>query len=337
MLRTVLIVVLMASLVVAATPPAQSQSDPKNQTKAAAAQKNAAPASKSEAPAKSDADQAADAMGIAANVEAFAKAANAHDAKAIAATFTPTGEFVDGDGNVFHGRAAIEAEFDALFKANPKGRITITAVELRAIAPGVVVEEGTVTIGPAEADPTQAASATTVGYTIVHSKQSDSKWLMASVRSHGDEDMTAHEQLQQLGWLIGDWIDESDDSVVRTSTRWSDDKNFILSDFHVHVAGRRAMSGSTRIGWDASIGKFRSWVFDTEGGHASGLWTRVGDQWVVKVTAVGPDGEIGTMTNIYVPTGRDSIAFTSVDRIFGDETAPDVTVKIVRKPPEPKK
>jgi uncharacterized protein (TIGR02246 family) len=274
----------------------------------------------------------ADAKAIGKASESLAAALNGKDAKGAAAVFTPSGEFIDGDGNVFHGRAKIEAEFAALFEANPNGHVEIKPAELRSIAPGVVVEEGAATIGPKD-----KSSAATVRYTAVHVKGPDGKWLIASLRSHGDEDITPHEHLQQLEWLIGDWIDESDESIVRTSTRWSDDKNFILSEFHIHIAGRRAMSGSTRIGWDASIGKFRSWVFDTEGGHATGLWTQVGDQWVVKVTAVGPGGEIGTMTNIYVPTGRDSIAITSVDRIFGDVAAPDVTVMIVRKPPEPKR
>ena len=294
--------------------------------------KAAAKAAQKPEAAKDEPKQEADEAAIRSNVAGLVKALNARDAKAGAATFTPTGEFVDGDGDLFHGRAAIEAEFDALFKANPKGLMEIHTQESRGIAAGVVIEEGTATIGPED-----KSSVATVSYTIVHVKQADGKWLIASLRSNGDEDVTPHEQLRQLQWLIGDWIDESDDSVVRTSTRWSDDKNFILSDFHVHIAGRRAMSGTVRIGWDASISKFRSWVFDTEGGHANGLWTRVGDRWVVRVTGVRPDGEIGTATNIYIPTGKDSITLTSVDHIVGDEAAPDATVKMVRKPPEPKK
>jgi hypothetical protein len=88
---------------------------------------------KAEAPAKAAREREAYEAAIRANVESLAKAANAQDAKAVAATFTATGEFVDGDGNVFHvhGRAAIEAEFKALFKANPMGHLEITAAELR--------------------------------------------------------------------------------------------------------------------------------------------------------------------------------------------------------------
>jgi len=259
------------------------------------------------------------------------------DGKAIAAAFTPTGEFIDGDGNVFHGRAAIEAEFAALFKVNPKGNVAITPTELRAIAPGIVVEEGAVTIGPGDPAASAAVPATTVGYTIVHVKQTDGNWLMASVRSKGDEATTTHGQLRQLEWIIGDWVEERGDSVVRTSARWSDDKNFILTDFQVQIAGRRALNGTTRIGWDASIARFRSWVFDTTGGHASGLWTRLDDRWVVKLTGVGADGDIGTATNIFIPGDDGSVTLMSVDRIVGDEAAPDTTVRMVRRPPEPKK
>jgi hypothetical protein len=57
--------------------------------------------------------------------------------------------------------------------------------------------------------------------------------------------VTPHEQLKQLEWLIGDWIDEGDDAVVQTSTRWSDDKQFILSDFVIRTPQRG--SGALRI------------------------------------------------------------------------------------------
>lgn len=271
-----------------------------------------------------------DETAIRANVEAFSRAANLRDAKTVAVTFTPTAEFVDGDGNVFHGRAAIEAEFEALFKVHPNGRLAIAPTELRAIAPGVMLEEGTATVGPAD-------QSSEVGYTIVHVKQANGKWLMASLRSDGDEDVAPHEQLRQLEWLIGDWVDESDDAVVRTSTRWSDDKNFILSDFVVQLPQRGTIRGTQRIGWDASIGKIRSWVFDAEGGHGEGVWTRVDDRWIVKATGVRPDGDVGTATNIYMPAGPDSFILSSVDRLVGDEAAPDITVKVVRRPPDPNK
>ena len=59
------------------------------------------------------------------------------------------------------------------------------------------------------------------------------------------------------------------------------------SDIHsIKIAGREEISGSQRIGWDALLGKFRSWIFDSEGGHSEGYWHRDGDNWVLKATGV---------------------------------------------------
>ena len=49
---------------------------------------------------------------------------------------------------------------------------------------------------------------------------------------------TPHELLQPLAWLVGDWVSEGGDSVVRISYRWSDDGNFLLGDYKVD--GQRA-------------------------------------------------------------------------------------------------
>src|SRR5258707_10043087 len=51
---------------------------------------------------------------------ALAKALNARDPKAISEQFTPQGEFIDADDNVFDSHEAIAGEFKALFEVNPK-------------------------------------------------------------------------------------------------------------------------------------------------------------------------------------------------------------------------
>ena len=77
----------------------------------------------------------------------------------------------------------------------------------------------------------------------------------------------------QLEWLVGDWVDEGDHGVVHTTCRWSDDKSFLLREFTIKVPGQPISSGAQRIGWDAGREQFRSWVFDSDGGHSEGLWT----------------------------------------------------------------
>jgi uncharacterized protein (TIGR02246 family) len=262
---------------------------------------------------------------------ALAKAYNARDSKAIAELFTPNGEFIDAEDNVFQGRDAISREFAALFEINPKNEIAVTAEDIREISSGVLAVDGVASF-PAK----EGTEPVTVDFSALVVKQADGQWLLASIRSEGEESLrTPHAQLKDLEWLIGEWIDESEESTMHTTTRWSDDGNFIITSFAIHVAGRKVMTGTQWIGWDGSLDKFRSWVFDSEGGHSEGIWTELDDRWVVKATGVRPDGDACSATHTYEPQGTDGYVFSVSDRIVGNETQPDFTARVVRKPPEP--
>ena len=122
-----------------------------------------------------------------------------------------------------------------------------------------------------------------------------------------------------------------------TSYRWTDNQCYILSEFKVQIGGRPVMTGSQRIGWDPLAKKIRSWVFDSEGGFGEGLWTREGNQWIVKMTGVTRDGKIASATNIITKVSKDRMTWQSRDRIVGGEKMPDIKeIPITRKPPLPK-
>jgi uncharacterized protein (TIGR02246 family) len=261
----------------------------------------------------------------------LAEALNARKPKAIAELFTPTGEFIDADDNVFDSHEAIAGEFTALFEINPKDTVKLAAEEIREISAGILSVDCVATFSG-----TGDSEAEDIDFSAVLVKQPDGRWLLASIRSEGEGDLrTPHARLKQLEWLIGEWIDESDESTMRTTTRWSDDGQFILTEFTIHVAGRRVMNGTQRIGWDGSLGKFKSWVFDSEGGHGEGIWTEIDDRWSVKATGVLPDGDAYSATHTYEPQGPEAYQFSVTDRIVGNETEPDFSVLVVRKPPDP--
>jgi hypothetical protein len=159
---------------------------------------------------------------------------------------------------------------------------------------------------------------------------------LESVRETSLPEASPHEQLKQLEWLVGEWLDESPTEVVEHSFKWSEDGHYLLGTFVVQWEGLPAMKGDVRIGWDPLTKQIKSWIFDTEGGRAEGVWTRVDDGWVVKMTGVRPDGTTASATNSYVPLRRDQYQYSSVDRIVGGQQEPDQTVRIVRKPPQPK-
>ena len=77
-------------------------------------------------------------------------------------------------------------------------------------------------------------------------------------------------------------------------------------------------------------------MHDSEGGFAEGVWTRNGDQWVVKMNGVTHDGHPASSTNILTHVAKDRMTWQSRDRVVGDEIMPNVEpIVVVRKAPTP--
>lgn len=186
--------------------------------------------------------------------ERFAKAFAARDAKELAALFTTEAEYIDGDETVFHGRAAIEAEYAAAFAEDPAGTIDIELLSIRPVAAGVIVEEGLSTFQPKEEGPSVLTR-----YTATHVKQADGTWLLASVRELGSPTVTPHDRLQALAWLIGRWREDVGGNVINTEWKWSEEGNFLVSEFSVKRLGEDVWKGIHRVGWDAERKQYRSW------------------------------------------------------------------------------
>lgn len=270
-----------------------------------------------------------DERALKALADAYLKAYNAGDAAALAAMFTEDAEMTTDNGDRLRGRPTIEGVFGAMFRQRPGARLSIEPASLRFLGPDVAQEEGRNVVKIGEEPPS------TRHYTVLFVKQGD-RWKYSSVREERDPGLGPHQRLEELAWLIGDWTDESPDSVVHTTCRWSPDGNFLLRDFTVRVQGKPVMTVNERIGWDASIRQIRSWVFDSEGGHGTGLWSRIGSQWVIKSTGVMPDGRIATATHTLTRMGPHSARWSSVERTVGDQVVPDrAEYLMVHQPPDP--
>jgi uncharacterized protein (TIGR02246 family) len=264
-------------------------------------------------------------------VEQFAKAYNASDAEAAAKLFTADAEIVDEDGLSVQGRAQLQEIFAGIFRDHPKTNMKIETESIRFIAPTVATEDGMNTVVH-----TPGESPVRSRYALIYVKQ-EGKWLIGSARDFSDEPLTAEEQLKQLDWMVGEWYDESPESLIVTNYHWADDHKFLVGDFQVQIKGRPAMSGTHRIGWDSMKQQIRSWVFDTEGGFAQGVWTPDENRWIVKMTGVNREGKTASATNVTTMVNKDRMTWQSRDRIVGGEVQPDIDeIPIVRKPPQPK-
>jgi uncharacterized protein (TIGR02246 family) len=324
MRRIVLMIGLLAGSLLVISQFVHSQSEPKKQPA-----KDAPPAQEARE-AKPKAERAADEEAIRTNVAAFVRAYNAGDAKAVAALFTPDGQAEDKDGNISEGREAIEKTFKEIFSEAPQKRLEVTVESIRFLGPDLAVETGSTKETPAPGETPEYDR-----YTVVHVKR-DGKWQMALARDSEGDPPTNHDRLEPLAWLVGEWVDDGGGVVVRSTCRWSEDGNFLLQNFNLQVEGRDAMKVSQRIGWDPVAKCIRSWVFDSEGGFGENVWTRKGDNWLIRATGVRPDGKTASATNVLVPAGKDAYVWRSTDRVVGDETAPPVEAKVIRKPPQPR-
>jgi uncharacterized protein (TIGR02246 family) len=290
-----------------------------------------APASPDAAQAAAPQEREADVRAIGDLLASFIKTYNEKDAKALGELFTADAEIEDEDGAVTRGRDAIVERFAGIFEQSKGNELAFDSDSLRFLGTDLAIEEGTASLSTgADVPPV------TNRYSVIYARQGG-RWLHARIRDEPpDED--PHGQLLDLEWMLGEWVNESDDAVVQTTCSWSKDGNFLLRDFDVKIEGRIALSGTQRIGWDAQRKQFRTWVFDDRGGFAEGQMSRDGDRWVIKVTGVRSDGQAVSATNAITILDKDRLLWETFDRTIGGEVIPDTDrFTVVRRPPNPGK
>jgi uncharacterized protein (TIGR02246 family) len=275
-------------------------------------------------------EQSRDVQAIGELLDAFVKAYNAKDAKALGALFTQNAEIQDEDGEVIRGRDAIVARYADTLRDSEGESLSMASESLRFPGADLAIEEGTASLSTRGGQLSRTSR-----YEVIYAREGG-RWLHARIRDDPYEDVSPHERLQELSWMLGEWVNESDNATVFTSCTFSKDGNFLLREFEVEVEGRIDLSGSQRIAWDARRKQFRMWVFDTKGGFADGLMFHDGDRWVIKSQGVRSDGSTVTATNAITPLGKDRLRWESSDRTIGDTPVVGIdSFTLVRRPPVP--
>lgn len=275
-------------------------------------------------------DRPDDQKAIQAVTDAFVEAYKEADSKAVAAKFHVNAEVIDVDGTRYEGRDVIEKQFAETFADSPGVAISVTAESLRFLGPDAAKEEGRSTVTPKTGAPVSRR------YTVLFTKR-DGKWLYDSVREDAEPEMSPHDRLKELEWLVGDWVDESSDADVHVGCIWSDDGNYLLRKFTLKRRGRSVMTVSQRIGWDPLTKQFKSWEFDSEGGYGEALWALDGKRWIIKQSGVLTDGRTASATRIMVQDSPSRVSWVSTQEVVGGEAVPDSDVYVmVKTPPAPR-
>ena len=269
-------------------------------------------------------DEGAVRAAIASYVEAF----NKGDAAAVAAHWSETGEWIDPEGTPILGRDAILAEMKAYFAGGKKPQIELLDLSVQFLAPSVAVEQGTAIV----TRPGETAGESS--YLAIHVRE-NGKWQLSSVRELAPRPSSPpshYEQLQELEWMIGEWVDDQGGDSVTWRGEWTANRNFISRSFTVMIEDRIDLSGTQVIGWDPAAGAIRSWVFDSDGGFTEGVWSRRDDGWSIRAVGVLPDGRKASRVTIIRQIDNDTFTLQSVGREVDGELLPNIDeITVVRK------
>jgi len=201
------------------------------------------------------ADQAADEATIRANAEKYVQAYNRRDSKSMAAMWSPEAVYQDpSSGESVAGRDAIAKHLADVFAGADDAKLAVSIESIDFLSPNVALEKGIADVTYSESDPEKTE------YSAVHVKR-DGEWLLDRVSEveRPTPPPSQYEQLKELEWMVGTWIDEDETSTIQTDCEWAKNKNFLTRSFAVMVGGRVEMSGMQIIGWDPAAKQIRSW------------------------------------------------------------------------------
>ncbi len=270
------------------------------------------------APAEEPKERAKEEAAIAKAAEAFVEAFHKGDARALAAFWTPDGDYVDETGHDLKGRQAIQKGFEEFFAENKGVKLRIESKSLRFVTPDVAIEDGTTSVLSPDGLPPSRSR-----YTIVHVKK-DGQWLLSSVRDAPYTPPSNYDNLKGLEWAVGSWSGEGDKGDAEHLTlSWTENQNFLTASFSASVKGVSVGSATHWIGWDPEAKRIRSWIFDAAGGFGEGSWTKDGDRWVIKTSSVRQDGKKATATIVLGRGDANTLTLQAKDRTVGGEAIPD--------------
>jgi uncharacterized protein (TIGR02246 family) len=246
---------------------------------------------------------------------AYAKA----DAKALADFFSDDAQYTADDGQTFNGRAEIENSIKSAFQGNKGAKLTIKLDSVRVLGPEVVLEKGSTTVTAKNGDTSGAQ------YAAIYVKK-DGKWKINQLIETPLADISPHDRLAELGWLIGPWeeADKSDNLSIRSDYVWARGGNFITRNVTVKRGDETTLEGWQVIGWDPVDHCIRSWTFDDEGGFAEGRWTRDGERWLLRERGITPDGDRTSADNTFAKISNDRFTWESNNRTLNGDPQPGI-------------
>lgn len=226
-------------------------------------------------------------------------------------------------GEEVSGREQIASFFQERYKSLNGNKVVFNILSVQLQDPNKAIVEGTFQRNTG----IQAKRARRIE--LVNDK---GVWLIQSIREIDvDDPPNLYDHLKPLEWLLGKWNDKDEDVTIKFETKWDKYRNFILQHFTTVIYGVEELEGRQFIGWDPVQEKIRSWIFDSDGGFGSGIWSQNEKSWQVSVTYTLSDGRQAIATDIYTPIDDNSYTYQSVGRSVDGQFLPNIDPVTVYK------
>lgn len=276
--------------------------------------------------------KAEDAANIKSSLEAYSEAINHQDVDNLASLLVQDATYSNlTTEESIEGKNEVAQYLIKQFKDEGVASFKMTVGNINIVEPGKATETGTAVITYKDKPAVPSAFKAEL-------VKENGKWLLQKLRISQIQQAPSHyEELKGLDWLVGNWVDESEDVTVTVSYQWDKNKNFMTQHFTSKILDQDEIEGQQIIGWDPVKKKIRSWIFDTDGGFGESIWSKEGNSWYSQTAFTLPDGRIGSAVHIFTKIDDNTYTFASENRDIGGKMLPDIEpFKVVRKQGEAK-
>jgi len=291
---------------------------------AAAAKQPAAPSGQ---PGPTDASSAALRAQLEKATADYAAAFNTRDFQALANQWTSGALLMEGGGELV-GRERIVESISAWAGRNPESKIEMRLTGVMPLGATVVRVKGVARFTP------QPNARVSESHFVSLRVLVDGQWQLAESIVAPSQDVA----MDQLDWLLGTWTatDPADGTVLESRYERAADGHVILGRTTITPKEGTAIESIDVIHADTGSGTIRSWVFDSTGARAEGVFETDGTAFNRVYEGLAAHGAKGLRTRwvqMVVPTSPTTIVMQSIERsLDGRPVADGRPWHLVRKP-----
>ena len=253
---------------------------------------------------------------------AYVEAANARRFDALAEQWTEGAELVEGGGRVV-GREAIISSLRDWLESNPEARIAMRLTGIKPLGATVVRVRGVISF-------TRKPGAKPIETRFESLRVYEGNaWRLAE----STVEPSQVDALEALAWMVGTWkaTDPASGATIDASYQRVAGGHLILGGIRHRTPARDGAAASEidvveLIHPDKATGSVRSWVFDSTGARAEGVFETDGTTFnrrFVGTTADGAAGNVARWVQVIVPTGNGSCTMQSIERSLDGRPLPD--------------